>query len=460
MGRIDADVILGRRYRLLHRIAVGGMGSVWEAEDELLHRPVAVKLLSDALASDPRFIERFRREARAAAGLTHPNVAGVFDYGEDGDGAYIVMELIPGETLAARLYREGRLPPAESVRIAAEAAAALESAHGAGVLHRDIKPGNIMLTPDGTVKVMDFGIASPVAGAAQRLTATGTTLGTATYISPEQASGGSATPASDVYSLGVVLYEMLTGHPPFEAEEPVAVAVAHVRESPRPVRSLAPDVPPQVAAATERALEKDPALRPESAAAFARLLTDPGAQAEAPPAPPQPRSGAGGGDPTLIVPAVPVTGVLPDPARATGGAAAGRTAVLRTPDRPPGRRRRRWLAVAMGGVVALLLLGLFLVLVIRHDGTASPATVTVPSVAGMTRDQAVTAITGQGLVVGSVIEVPGGPDGVAIRTDPPAGQRLQPGGTVTLYVGKATPPGQEHGRKGKGKGKGGNTGDD
>ncbi|HEX9312695.1 MAG TPA: protein kinase, partial [Actinomycetota bacterium] len=232
------DVVLGGRYRLVRRIAAGGMGSVWEAEDTLLHRRVAVKVLSEALAEDGRFVERFRREARATAGLSHPNVAGVFDYVEDGDRPFLVMELIEGETLADRLARQGRLPWREAAAIIEPAAAALEAAHRAGIVHRDVKPGNIMITRTGHVKVMDFGIAA--ATWAAPLTATGAAMGTATYISPEQASGKGAGPESDVYSLGVVLYEMLTGRPPFTRHTPVAVAMAHVRDVPLPVRQLVP----------------------------------------------------------------------------------------------------------------------------------------------------------------------------------------------------------------------------
>src|SRR2546422_4023612 len=260
MARIDSDVVLGGRYRLGRRIASGGMGTVWEAMDDVLGRRVAVKALSDALASDERFVERFRREARAAAGLSHPNVAGVFDYGEDDGRPFIVMELIQGETLAERLARHGRLPPEEAVQIAIQAAGALEAAHRAGVIHRDVKPANIMLTPRREVKVMDFGIAA--AAWDPRLTATGSTLGTATYVSPEQASGDRVTPASDVYSLGVVLYEMLAGRPPFTEGGPIAVASSHVRERPAALTEVAPWTPPAVAAVCDQALAKDPAARP------------------------------------------------------------------------------------------------------------------------------------------------------------------------------------------------------
>src|SRR2546425_3045864 len=250
MATIRQDVVLGGRYRLVEHIASGGMGTVWRGEDLVLHRPVAVKLLSEALGQDERFVERFRREARAAAGLSHPNVAEVFDYGEDQDTPFIVMELLPGETLADRLQREGRLPPGDAERIAVQVADALQAAHDAGIVHRDVKPGNVMLAPGGGVKVMDFGVAA--AAWAAPLTSTGTTIGAASHLSPEQAAGERATPASDVYALGCVLYEMLTGRPPFVGESPLAVAGAHVREMPVPVRQVVSEGPEHLASACDQ----------------------------------------------------------------------------------------------------------------------------------------------------------------------------------------------------------------
>src|SRR5919197_1378002 len=255
MSRVEADKLLGGRYRLARRMAAGGMGQVWEAEDTVLHRSVAVKVLSEVLSQDGRSAERFRREAQAAAGLSHPNVAGVFDYGEEDGTQFIVMELVEGETLAERLARVGRLDPAEAARIAGEIAAALEVAHRAGIVHRDVKPGNVMLSPQGEVKVLDFGIA---AAAGAHLTAPGFTMGTAAYLSPEQAAGKRAIPASDVYALGVVLYEMLCGHPPFKGETPVAVAAAHVSQEPRPLSEAAPAVPGHLVVVCQKALSKDP----------------------------------------------------------------------------------------------------------------------------------------------------------------------------------------------------------
>ena len=266
-----ADPSLGPegRYRLLRRIGVGGMGEVWEADDTVLGRRVALKVLVQELANDARATRRFVREARATAKLTHPNVTRVYDFGRDGGVPYLVMELLEGDTLADRLTG-GPLPPAEAARIGAAVADALDAAHSRGIIHRDVKPSNVLLTPAGEVKVMDFGIA---AAADETHSTTGSGLyGTAAYISPERAAGQPVTPAADIYSLGAVLYELLTGRPPFTGDSPVLVVRAHLHERPRPVRELAPWVPPRLAEACELALAKDPTHRPSSAAALAIRL--------------------------------------------------------------------------------------------------------------------------------------------------------------------------------------------
>jgi eukaryotic-like serine/threonine-protein kinase len=256
------------RYRPVRQIATGGMGEIWEADDTLLGRRVAVKVLAEELATDRVAVRRFRREARATAKLAHPNVTKVFDF-VDGPAPFLVLELLEGQTLADRLRRGGALPPVEAARIAAAVADSLDAAHRAGIIHRDVKPSNIMLTASGGVKVMDFGIAA----AWEAHSTTGEQLlATAAYAAPERAAGGRASPAADIYSLGVVLYEMLTGRPPFVADTVEQVILAHLEEAPRPVRSLAPWVPPAIAAACEAALAKDPAARPASAAALAARL--------------------------------------------------------------------------------------------------------------------------------------------------------------------------------------------
>ncbi|MDQ6874189.1 MAG: protein kinase [Actinomycetota bacterium] len=261
------DVSLGSRYRLLSRIAVGGMGEVWRAEDAVLGRSVAIKVLRAGLIGDPAFLDRFRAEARHTAALSHPGIASVYDYGEGTtagsdrpDTAYLVMELVDGEPLSALLAREGRLPTDRALDIVAQAAGGLAAAHAAGVVHRDIKPGNILIQPDGTVKITDFGIARAVDAAP--MTATGLVMGTVFYLSPEQAGGQPVGPASDQYSLGVVAYEALAGRRPFTADNPVAVAMMHLRE---PAPALPADVPAAARQVVERAMAKEPAGRFASA---------------------------------------------------------------------------------------------------------------------------------------------------------------------------------------------------
>jgi predicted Ser/Thr protein kinase len=418
VAHIDIDVTLGQRYRLVRRIAAGGMGSVWEAEDTVLHRRVAVKVLSDGLAADERFAERFRTEARAAAGLSHANVAGVFDYGVDDGSQFMVMELIEGGTLADRLAG-GPLQPEEAVRIAVEIAHALQAAHDAGIVHRDVKPGNVMLTSSGDVKVMDFGIAA--AAWAAPLTTTGHTMGTATYLSPEQAQGERATPRSDVYSLGVVLYEMLAGRPPFAGDSAVAVAAAHAHERPPPLGEWAPGAPAHVLAACERALAKDPADRPASAAAFAAML------------------GPGEG----------VTEVLPTEATSVLPAVRGG---------PPVRAlARAWRGplLVLAVVAGLILLTVILAGALGGELRPTPPRVAVPGVIGQSQDDAVAALEVAGLK-GEVQTVEGEP-GIVVDSDPPPGASVRAGSTVTLFVG-ATPQGEQgddHPGKGKGKGDGG-----
>jgi serine/threonine-protein kinase len=247
------------RYRLIRRIATGGMGTVFDGLDERLGRRVAVKVLKEEYADDPRSQERFSREARAAAMLNHPHIAQVFDSGQDAGRSFIVMEFVEGGHLGRLLETEGRLPPRQAVEIAADVCSALGAAHKVGIVHRDVKPSNVLLTPHHQVKATDFGIAQAQGQAA--LTGTGMVLGTAHYLSPEQASGQGATPASDVYAVGVLLFQLLTGSVPFDGDSPGAVALSHVTQQVPPVRDRAPDVPPRVAAAVAHATAKDPRQR-------------------------------------------------------------------------------------------------------------------------------------------------------------------------------------------------------
>jgi serine/threonine protein kinase len=274
MAGLAQYALLGDRYRLSRRIAVGGMGEVWQAEDSVLHRTVAVKVLKSELTSDPTFLERFRAEARTTAALSHPGIANVFDYGEaalDGAGgpdtAYLVMEFVDGEPLSAILARSGRLPVARTLEVLGQAAAALDVAHRAGMVHRDVKPGNLLVRPDGVVKITDFGIAR--AADAVPLTQSGMVVGTAQYFSPEQAEGRVVTAASDVYSLGVVGYECLAGRLPFVADSAVAVAMMQIREIPPP---LPADIPAPMRALLARTLAKDPRARFGTGGEFAAAV--------------------------------------------------------------------------------------------------------------------------------------------------------------------------------------------
>ena len=261
---VTGSRVLGGRYALQEVIGTGGMATVWRAGDEVLGRDVAVKVLSPQYAADPGFLARFEREARHAARLSHPRLVTVFDCGVDSQTPFIVMELVAGRTLRQVLDEAGMLPPDEAVVIAAAVCEALEVAHAAGLVHRDIKPANILLA-GGEVKVLDFGIAraaDPGDG-----TRTGAVLGTAAYLSPEQASGRPAGPAADLYSLGCVLFEMLTGAPPFAADSAVGLAYRQVHDDPGPPSARRPGLPGRLDQITARLLAKDPAGRPSSAAA-------------------------------------------------------------------------------------------------------------------------------------------------------------------------------------------------
>ncbi|HEX6520990.1 MAG TPA: serine/threonine-protein kinase [Streptosporangiaceae bacterium] len=259
------EYLLAGRYRLTDRIAAGGMGEVWRGFDQLLNRRVAVKLLPTVRAGDESSLARFRAEARYAASLSHPGIARVYDYGESAEygGAYLVMELVDGDPLSAILARTGRLSADATLDLVGQAARALDAAHQAGIVHRDIKPGNILVAPGGTAKITDFGIATAVRAAqASHLTQTGMVMGTAMYVSPEQATGAPVTASSDIYSLGVVAFECLAGRPPFTANEPLAIAYAHKHD---PVPPLPPDVPPPVVDLVNAMLAKTPDGRPASA---------------------------------------------------------------------------------------------------------------------------------------------------------------------------------------------------
>jgi eukaryotic-like serine/threonine-protein kinase len=347
--RPEHGAVLGGRYLLDDSVASGGMGEVWRATDQVLGRTVAVKVLKTELVDEPTFLERFRAEARSAASLSHPGIAQVYDYGEEGRSAYLVMELVPGEPLSALLHREGALGTDRALDLVAQSAWALHAAHQGGVVHRDVKPGNLLVTPDGRVKITDFGIAR--AADAAPLTQTGTVMGTAHYLSPEQAYGKPSTPASDVYCLGVVAFECLTGEKPFPGDNAVEVAMAQVRA---PIPPLPEHVPEPVRALVTQTMAKDPADRPASGAELAR-------RAE------QLRGGAGHG---ALAGATPPAGTAATAALGTGAVAAAgdgpSTADFGVPpeegsgtgEQPAAPERRR---LSRRGLAALLLGALVLV---------------------------------------------------------------------------------------------------
>ena len=264
----EAAGTFANRYVVEGPIARGGMAEVFLAHDQVLDRPVAVKVLFPEFAQDPSFVERFRREAQNAASLNHPNIVGVYDWGQESGTYFIVMEYVEGHSLRDVLRAQRTVPPMQAAGIAAEIADALAFAHRNGVVHRDIKPGNVLITPTGQVKVTDFGIAANPTDARSGLTQTGAVMGTATYFSPEQAQGFAVDGRTDVYALGVVLYEMVTGAPPFQAERPVAVAMKHVREQPVPPSSAVPDLPPDLERIILAAMSKDVSARYQSAEAM------------------------------------------------------------------------------------------------------------------------------------------------------------------------------------------------
>jgi serine/threonine-protein kinase len=276
---VSADTVIDGRYRAVKRLGAGGMAEVWCAEDSVLGRRVALKLLSSHLAEDPEFRERFRREARAAAGLAHPNIVGIFDFGEWDGTPYIAMELVDGRTLKDVIRQRGPLPPATAIAVMEQILRALGYAHKRGIVHRDVKPQNVIVDEEGRAKVADFGIAR--AGASQ-MTETGTIVGTVQYISPEQAEARPVDARSDLYSAGVVLYELLTGQVPFEGESVVSIAIRQINERPVPPGQLEPAIPPGLEAVVMRALEKDPARRFQTADEFIAALRAP---ARTPPPP-------------------------------------------------------------------------------------------------------------------------------------------------------------------------------
>lgn len=333
--RPTSGIVLGGRFELTERIAIGGMGEVWKARDQILGRIVAIKILKEEYSGDPAFLNRFRAEARHTALLNHEGIANVFDYGEEGGSAYLVMELVPGPPLSAVIEKEQVLTPDRTLSIVGQTATALAVAHRQGLVHRDVKPGNILVLPDGRVKITDFGIARLADQVP--LTATGQVMGTAQYLAPEQATGQPATGSSDIYALGVIGYELLAGRRPFSGESQIAIALAQVNDAPPP---LPETIPHPVRALIGSMLAKDPADRPADAESLARAVDAirAGDIRAAQAAVPGMLAFADGGDPTVAVPrpdtratrAVPTTtSALPTVATP---AAAGATGVAASRD--------------------------------------------------------------------------------------------------------------------------------
>lgn len=369
-------VTLSGRYRLQRLIATGGMGQVWEAVDSRLGRRVAVKVLKQEFSQDPEFIERFRAEARTTAMLNHPGIAAVHDYGEsqlDGEGrtAYLVMELVNGEPLNSVLKRTGRLSLRHALDMLEQTGRALQIAHAAGLVHRDVKPGNILITPTGQVKITDFGIAKAVDAAP--VTQTGMVMGTAQYIAPEQALGHDATPSSDVYSLGVVGYEVVSGKRPFTGDGALTVAMKHIKEPPPP---LPAELPPNVRELIEITLVKNPAMRYRSGGPFADAV----AAVRAGRRPPRPsQSPPPGRASPAAIPSSPTTRAA---AVAPRTAAPRRSRPTTGGHRPPparrtfssGQRALLWAAGVLGALA--IIIAVLIVINSRGDQQPQPPTVT------------------------------------------------------------------------------------
>ncbi|MBS1869797.1 MAG: Stk1 family PASTA domain-containing Ser/Thr kinase [Actinobacteria bacterium] len=430
MSEIPTDALIDGRYKVLTRIGSGGMADVYCAEDQQLGRKIALKLLHRRFAEDAEFVERFRREASAAASLQHPNVVGVYDRGEWDGTSYIAMEYLPGRSLKDVIRQEAPLDPLRAIDITVQILKAARFAHRHGIVHRDLKPHNVMVDDEDRVKVTDFGIAR--AGASD-MTETGSIMGTAQYLSPEQAQGHAVSQSSDLYAVGVILFELLTGHVPFDADSAVSIALKHVSEPPPAPSAFDPSVPPALEAIVLWALEKDPAQRPADADAFIRALEDARDAVAAGEAPGQRTA--------IFAPAA----IPPDPfgptdetlaAAAVGGAGAAQAPPPYYADPAlvdPLERRRPWWAWLLAAL-ALAAIVLGIVLLTRPDS------VTVPHVVGQDVGAATAQLRAAGLQATVDRVTSSRPVDRVLAQDPAGGDRAKDGGTVTLTVSKGPGP--------------------
>ncbi len=434
-------VVLNGRYELHSRIARGGMAEVFLARDQLLDRQVAVKVLFSEFAADPAFVERFRREAQAAANLNHQNIVGVYDWGSFEGTYFIVMEYVRGRSLADILRAEGRLHPDRAADIAADIASALYFAHRNGVVHRDVKPGNVLITTQGQVKVTDFGIARAIGGGnTDNLTQTGSVMGTATYFSPEQAQGLPVDPRSDLYSLGVLLYEMLVGRPPFSGDSPVAIAYQHVQKTPTPPRQIEPQIPVPLEAITLKLLAKNPANRYATAeelrADLRRFRTGQPVAAESVLAPPVAAVGArpvpGPADATAMIASTQALARQPgaDPTRVVAPVYQGAPVY-----EPPRKHTGVFIAVVVLLLAALVALLVLFAREVTDKSDDGGTTVAVPAVVNQTRQQAEAALTAAGLQAEVTVEANTTvAANVVFAQDPAAGVDVKKDSAVKLKV--------------------------
>jgi eukaryotic-like serine/threonine-protein kinase len=427
MAEIPADTLIDGRYKVLTRIGSGGMADVFCAEDQQLGRKVALKLLHLRFAEDAEFVERFRREASAAAGLQHPNVVGVYDRGSWDGTYYIAMEYLPGRSLKDVIRQEAPLDPLRAIDLTVQILKAARFAHRRGIVHRDLKPHNVLIDDEDRAKVTDFGIAR--AGASD-MTETGSIMGTAQYLSPEQAQGHAVSEASDLYAIGVILFELLTGHVPFDAESAVSIALKHVSEAPPAPSMFDPSVPPSLEAIVLWALEKDPAQRPADADAFINALEEardgvlageaPGQRTAifAPAAIPVPLNAAAFGE---------------EPTALTSEGEPPRYYADHAEDEHEERRRPPWWAWLLAALaLAAVVLGIVLL--------TQPSSVAVPDVVGDDVQAASAELRAAGLETEIVRTTSGRPVDQVVAQDPGGGGEADEGSTVTLTVSRG--PGQ------------------